>query len=84
MPVVTCIVIEIVGTEKCGLGARTFENIPRVGEWVSLNVNELAFMFEVRQVAHAEGYVEGRDTNGADIYVTRIGSEVEAISSLRP
>jgi hypothetical protein len=84
IPMVTCLVIEIVGTEKNGLGARTFESIPRVGEWISLSVDESAVMFEVRQIAHAEGYVEGSHTNGADIYVTRVGSEMEAISSLRP
>jgi hypothetical protein len=41
---VTCLVIEIVETEKNGLGTHVFETLPRIGEWISLSESKLAVM----------------------------------------
>lgn len=80
---ITCLVIEIVEEEKKGLGEHNFETPPRIGEWICLSESTVPVMFEVKMIVHPDGYIKGSQTCSADIYVTRISSQVEALLSLK-
>jgi len=79
---VTCLTIEIVGEDKVSYGAKAYESLPRIGECVSLEESGVASIFEVVAVLHCSEYREGVETNGADLYVKRLGSKLGVIFRL--
>ena len=57
---VTCITIEIINGETVPHGAKTYESLPRIGEYIAIDENGVGFLFEVIAAAHSSNYTEGR------------------------
>jgi hypothetical protein len=59
-----------------GLGEFTYEHFPHMDDWVEIEVDGVAFMYEVVKVAHsAQGH-------GADIYVRLLKDTPSAVREL--
>ncbi|KGS89677.1 hypothetical protein X942_6499 [Burkholderia pseudomallei MSHR5596] len=70
------ITIDATATAPKGLGRLPYATHPRVGEWVEIEVDEKAFMFEVVMVAHSS-------SGGlSDLYVRKVAQASEAVHSL--
>ncbi|KWK06083.1 hypothetical protein WM11_11890 [Burkholderia ubonensis] len=70
------ITIDVTAAAPKGLGRLSYAIHPRVGEWVEIEVDEKAFMFEVVMVAHSS-------SGGlSDLYVRKVGPTSEAVHSL--
>ncbi len=57
------------------IGMQSFTAIPRVGDYLSIAVDEKAEAFVVKAVLHAA-------RGGADLFVEQVGSEQELIKKL--
>lgn len=70
-------VIEINDGKNLKHYQREFFNQPRIGEWITLKVNDLGCVFEIIQIVHNDEVEE------FDIYVKLVGSQNEASHYLR-
>ena len=72
---VTCLTIELSNSgDFIPHGAKSYETLPRIGEYVSLEKDGKEALFEVITVAHSSDYVDGIETDGADLYIKHSGS----------
>ena len=79
---VTCLTTEISNEEKIGLGALSYEVMPRIGEFVSITTeNRERGVYEVAMVIHAPSQ-EGGTPDGADVYLKYIGEEIDVFLQL--
>ncbi|EPX96159.1 MULTISPECIES: hypothetical protein [Ralstonia] len=70
------ITIDVTEAAPKGLGRLPYATHPRVGEWVEIEVDEKALMFEVVMVAHSTS------RGLSDIYIRKVGPTSEAVRSL--
>ncbi|KWI32843.1 hypothetical protein WM04_12235 [Burkholderia ubonensis] len=70
------ITIDVTATAPKGLGQLAYAAHPRVGEWVEIEVDDKAFMFEVVMVAHSS-------SGGlSDLYVRKVAPTSKDVHSL--
>lgn len=69
--------IDVSSDDQKTHGRLKFMHLPRIGEWVEVEENQQAIMYEVVMVAHS--------TQGAnpDIFVKRLAGIAQAHASLR-
>jgi hypothetical protein len=70
------ITIDVTEGKATGLGALSFVTHPRKGEWVEIDLDGIAHMFEVVMVAHSS------TGHGSDIYVKRLDVTAKCVQSL--
>lgn len=68
--------IDISGDRPKGLGEKEYQERPMQGDWIEIEDDGVATMFEVVKIAHSSS------GNGCDIYVRRVGKTSDAIHSL--
>lgn len=70
------ITFDVSGPAPESLGQKRFAQLPRVGEWIEMNVEGIGTMFEVVKVVHsAEGHP-------CDLYVKQLGPTPKFVRSL--
>jgi hypothetical protein len=70
------ITIDVTVRTPEGMGRLPYTTHPRVGEWIEIEVDGKAFMFEVVMVAHSS-------SGGlSDLYVRKVALASEAVLSL--
>jgi hypothetical protein len=79
---ITCLTIEIANGETITHGAKTYESLPRIGEYIALDRDGIGFLFEVVAIAHSPDYAERMQTNGADLYIKCLGKEIDVLTRL--
>ena len=70
------ITIDVTGDKPEGLGLLEYKYIPHLHDWVEIEIDKKAFMFEVIKVAHSSVGA------GSDIYVKRLKDTVSSILHL--
>ena len=70
------ITIDVSSSKPEGMGRKSYKTIPRIGEWVEIEIDEIGNMFEVVMVVHSPA---GHDS---DIYVKHLTKTPQAISGL--
>lgn len=70
------IVIDVSGAKPKSLFAKKFKTHPHIGEWIEIDEDDEAVMYEVIKVAHSS--LGG----GSDLYVKRIGLSYKAVGNL--
>lgn len=70
------ITIDVSGSTVNGLGCKTYEYMPRKGDWVELDIDDTGTMYEVVVVAHSSTGA------GSDIYIRLVGDTSSALGSL--
>lgn len=70
------ITINISENPPKGLGRLKYKQLPRLHDWVEIDINEIGYMFEVVKLAHSSIGA------GCDIYVKRLKRRSSALSDL--
>ncbi|MFK0571464.1 hypothetical protein [Endozoicomonas sp.] len=70
-----CITVDVSSDTAVSLGIKRYGTRPKIGEWVSLNVDKEETFFEVVMIVH-------HHNNRSDLYVKRLGDHREAIKKI--
>lgn len=72
----TLIIIDVSKAKPKSLYAREFKTHPRIGEWIEIDEDGKAAMYEVVKIAHSSVRA------GSDLYVKRVEITHEAVENL--
>lgn len=70
------ITIDVTSETPKGLGEKTYETHPRIGEWVEMDVDGVGTMFKVVMIAHSNS------GDGSDVYVKSVGDSSSVIKNI--
>ena len=60
------ITIDVSSGKRKGMGQKIYKTIPRIGEWVEIEMDGIANMFEVIMIAHSS------TGGGSDVFVRHL------------
>lgn len=70
------VTIDVSTSETKAMGCKKYKTIPRIGEWVEIEIAGIAHMFIVVMVAHSS------TGHGSDIFVKHLAEAPKAIHTL--